>query len=67
MTLSELIKQLQALAAEIGPDAPVMLDLSDSMRLRLVKSTTPARVNSGAINRVVLRGGVPAVLIRNFK
>ena len=44
-----------------------MIDLSDSMRLRPVKSTTPARVNSGAINRVVLRGGVPAVLIRNFK
>ena len=67
MNLAQLIKQLQALAAEIGPDAPVVIDLSDSMRLSPVKSTTPARVNSGAINRVVLRGGVPAVLIRNFK
>ena len=67
MNLSRLIQQLQALAAEIGPDAPVVIDLSDSMRLRSVKSTTPARVNSGAINRVVIRGGVPAVLIRNFK
>jgi hypothetical protein len=67
MTLSELIAQLQALAAEIGPNAPVLFDPIDSMRLRQVKSTTTARVNSGAINRVVLRGGVPAVLIRNFK
>lgn len=67
MNLAELIQQLQALSAEIGPGAPVVIDLSDSMRLRSVKSTTPARVNSGAINRVVLRGGVPAVLIRNFK
>ena len=66
MNLAQLIQQLQALATEIGPDAPVVIDLSDSMRLRSVKSTTPARVNSGAINRVVLRGGVPAVLIRNF-
>ena len=67
MNLAQLIEQLQALAAEVGPDAPVVIDLSDSMRLRPVKYTTPARVNSGAINRVVLRGGVPAVLIRNFK
>ena len=67
MNLAQLIEQLQALAAEVGPDAPVVIDLSDSMRLRPVKSTTPARVNSGAVNRVVLRGGVPAVLIRNFK
>lgn len=67
MNLAQLIDQLQALAAEIGPDAPVVVDLIDSMRLRPVKSTTPARVNSGAINRVVLRGGIPAVLIRNFK
>lgn len=67
MNLAQLIQQLQALSAEIGPDAPVVIDLIDSMRLSPVKSTTPARVNSGAINRVVLRGGVPAVLIRNFK
>ena len=67
MNLAQPIQQLQALAAEIGPDAPGATHLSDSMRLRSVKSTTPARVNSGAINRVVLRGGVPAALIRNFK
>ena len=67
MNLAQLIQQLQALSAEIGPGAPVMIDLSDSMRLRSIKSAIPARVNSGAINRVVLRGGVPAVLIRNFK
>lgn len=63
MNLAQLIQQLQALATEIGP---VVIDLCDSTRLRFVKSTTPARVNSDAINRVVLRGGVPAVLIRNF-
>lgn len=67
MNLAQLIEQLQALAAEIGPDAPVVIDLSDSMRLRPVKSTTPARVNPGVVNRVVPHGGVPAVLIRNFK
>mgnify|MGYP003618215729 FL=1 len=66
MNLAQPIQQLQALSAEIGPDAPVVIDLSDSMRLSPVKSTTPARVNSGAINRVVRRGGVLAVLIRNF-
>ena len=67
MNLAQILQQLQALAAGIGPDAPVVIDWSDSMRLSPVKSTTPARVNSGAINRVVPHGGVPAVLIRNFK